>query len=417
MEKKKGALAGVKVANFSWVGTGPFSIRYLGVTGATVVRVETHARPDSLRLMMPFKDNVVGVDRNTWFPNANTSSYGISLDLNNPKGLEIAWKLIKWADVMAENFVPGSIKRWGLDYESVRQVKPDIIYLSTSQMGQTGRLSKYAGWGYHAAALAGFTHISGFPHRDPAPTQSAYTDFVSPRFNAVSLLAALEYRRRTGKGQYIDASQFENSVHFLAPAVMDYVINGRIMERSGNSLPYAAPHGVYPCKGDDRWCAIAVFNDQEWHDFCRVIGNPEWTLDPRFAVMTGRKENEEELDRLVGEWTIDYTAEAVEALMQAAGVAACVVESTKDLFEDPQVKHREFFKWLKHSVVGYHAYRGTGFKLSRNADCRFPGPALGEHNDLVLKEFLGMTEDEIREARAQGAITTEADMPPLRISQ
>lgn len=415
MKRRKGPLAGIKVANFSWIGVGPFTIRYLGNWGATVVKVESHTRPDILRMMLPYKNNIPAIDNSPWFANTNSSSYGVSLNLDNAKGREIAWKLVKWCDVMAESFAPGTIARWGLDYKSVRKVKPDIVYMSTTQLGQTGPQADFAGWGYHAAALAGFTDISGWPDHDPAPTQSAYTDFIAPRFNAVALLAALDYRRRTGKGQFLDLSQREVSTHFLATPVMDYLVNGRIVTRNANRLPYAAPHAVYPCRGDDRWCAITVFTDEEWAAFCVVIGKPELMSEPKFSTIAARKQNEEELDRIVGEWTRDYTAEQVEVSMQDAGVAACVVESVRDLFEDPQIKHRGFFKVLKHAAIGEHVYRGHGFKLSKTPDVdRFAGPALGQHNEMVFRELLHMTDDEVRDALVQGAVTTEADLPEFR---
>jgi len=416
MQPTKKALEGVKVANFSWIGVGPFTIRYLGNFGATVVKVESHTRPDILRMMLPFKDNIPAIDNSPWFANANPSSYGVSINMDKPEGREIAWKLVMWCDVMAESFGPGTIARWGLDYASVSKVRPDIIYMSSSQMGQTGPLAKFAGYGYHASALGGFTYITGYPDREPAPTQSAYTDFIAPRCNAVALLAALEYKRRTGKGQYLDLSQREVSTFFLATPILDYTVNGRVMTRNGNKVDYAVPHNVYPCRGNDRWCAIAVFTDTEWENLCLVMGKPELLTDPRFATFTARKESEDELDEIISSWSRDYTAEQVETMMQDAGIAASVAENMEDIFNDPQLKHRGFFRLCKHSVIGEHHYRDMGFHLSKTPDTRFAGPALGEHNEYVFKELLGMSDDEISDAYAGGAITTEADLPEFTTS-
>lgn len=411
MELKQ-AMKGIKVANFAWVGVGPLHVRYLAIHGATVIRVESHTRPDTLRLMMPFKNGIAGVNNGPWFPDINPNAYGISINLEKPKGLELAWKVIMWADIMVESFTPGTMKKWGLDYESVRQKRPDIIYLSTCQMGQTGPYAKFAGYGYQAGAISGFTYISGMPDRTPSPTQIAYTDTIAPRFGAATLLAALDYRRRTGKGQYLDQGQFETSCHFLAPYIMDYLINKRVLERNGNRNPSAAPHGVYPCKGNDRWCAVAVFNDQEWRALARVMGKPELSDDPRFATLCARKENEDELDALIGGWTSDYTAEQLEVMFQAAGIAAFAVLNTEDLILDPQIKYQNYLTPLKHSVVGYHLYRPMGFTLSQTPhQLRLPGPCLGEHNEYVFKEILHMTDDEIADALAEGGITTEADLP------
>lgn len=410
---RKHALEGMKVANFSWVGVGPFHARYLANQGATVVRVESHTHPDTLRLQTPFKGGIPGVDKGPWFREVNNSVYSLSINLNKPKGREIAWKLIMWGDIMLESFTPGTMKRWGLDYESVCQKRPDIIYVSTCQMGQTGPYASFAGFGYHSTGLAGFTYISGSPDRTPAPTQGAYTDFIAPRFGAVAVMAALDHRRRTGEGQYIDQSQFETSLHFLATPVLGYLVNGEILERNGNRLPYAAPHGVYPCKGDDRWCAVGVFTDEEWQAFAGVLGKPEWSTEGRFATLTARKENEDELDCLIGAWTIERTAEQVEVLMQSHGIAASVVLSTRDLMEDAHVKHQNFLRLVEHSRLGSHRVRASAFRLSKTPDRVFGGPALGEHNEYVLKELLGMSDEEISDALAQGGITTEADLPEI----
>jgi len=233
---RKQALEGVKIVNFSWAGVGPLIVRYLALHGATVVRVESHKVPDVTRVMTPFKDGKPGIDRGPWFADLNSSAYSASLDLRNPKGMALAWKLIDWADVLVENFSPGVMKRMGLDYEAVSRRKPSIVYLSSSQLGQTGPRSSFAAWGFQAAALAGFYHISGWPDRDPTLIP-AYVDYVAPRFGALALLAALDYRRRTGEGQYLDQSQVESAIHLNVPPVMDYVVNGRVLNRDGNRLP------------------------------------------------------------------------------------------------------------------------------------------------------------------------------------
>jgi benzylsuccinate CoA-transferase BbsF subunit len=409
--ERAGALEGVKVVDFGLAGVGPLHAKCLGDHGATVIRVETHTRPDVQRLSRPFKDNEPGIDRSGMFTTCNSSKYSITLDLAQPKGKEIALRLVKWADVICVGMIPSAVKRLGLDYGSLERVKPDIIYLSTSLMGEYGPYAEIAGFGFQACAVTGIFHLMGWPDRMPGGLWGAYTDYISPYFGVAAILAALDYRRRTGKGQHLDESQVECALHFVAPVVMDYGITGRVLNRNGNRLPYAAPHGVYPCQGDDRWIAIAIFSDDDWQALCKVIGTPKWTKDPKFATFKGRKENEDELDRLIAEWTNTLTAEEVMFRMQGAGVPTGVVQNTKDLFEDPQLKHRRHFRWLHHSVMGPHCYDGPAFRLSKTPDEQFAAPALGEHNEYVYKDALGLSDDEIAELLIEKVITTDADLP------
>ena len=296
------------------------------------------------------------------------------------------------------------MKRMGLGYEELKKVKPDIIMLSSSVQGQTGPRSVLPGFGIHLAALAGLRYITGWPDREPADLE-VYTDFIISHFAIPTILAALLYRRRTGKGQYIDMSQYESALHFMAPLILDNVVNNRVAKREGNRYPYAAPHGAYRCRGEDRWCAIAVFTDEEWNSFCKVIGNPAWTKSPKFVTLLARKENEEELDRLVETWTVSQSAEEVMGLMQTAGVAAGVILTTEDLIEhDPQLKHRHFHWKLAHPEMGDYIAPGPSFVLSKSPSELRRAPLLGEHNEYALKEILGMSDDEIAELVIEGVI-------------
>jgi benzylsuccinate CoA-transferase BbsF subunit len=339
----------------------------------------------------------------------------VSINIQTPKGKELAWKLIRWADVVASSFAPGQMEKWGLGYEEVKKANPEVIYYRSSQLGATGPNKTRAGSGYEAAALAGFTHITGWPDRGPVPYPGAFTDFISPRFGAAAILAALSYRRRTGKGQEIDESQAESASYLLAPSIMDYFANGRIQQRQGNALPHASPHAFFPCKGDDCWCAIAIFSDPQWKDLCRIMGDPQWSRKEQYGTLPGRKQSEDEIYDLLAQWTRSKTAEEVESLLAARGIPAAVVESTAYLMEeDKHLKARGFFRHIKHSVIGEHVNRGPAFKFSRSEDCQFSGPALGEHNEYVFRELLGMTEEEMAEGIEAGGITTEADMAPMK---
>ena len=259
-------------------------------------------------------------------------------------------------------------------------------------------------WGFQLSALSGFCHITGWPDR-PSPELGVYTDFVAPHFNVSMILAALLYRRRTGRGMYIDMSQFESAVHFMAPPVVDYFVNQRVADRMGNKCTYAAPHNAYQCLGEDCWCAIAVSTDQEWQSFCEVVGHREWITDPKFATLLARKKNEEELDGLITTWTISRSAEDIMEMMQRAGVPAGILETGEDLLErDPQIKHRRTFREVDHPRMGTHHPIASPFVMSRSSDEVRSSPLLGEHNEYVLKQILGMSDDEIADLVISGAV-------------
>ena len=391
-------LAGIKVADFSRVIVGPLSAKTLCDYGADVVKIEGRSRLGHYRTTGPEPD------LSAHFTSWNTGKLSIAINLSLPQGVELAKKIVAWSDVVVESFAGGSMRRMGLGYDELRKVKPDIIMLSSCMQGQTGPFASHPGWGFQLSALSGFCHITGWPDR-PSPELGVYTDFVAPHFNVCAIMAALLYRRRTGRGLYIDMSQFENAVQFMSPLILDFSVNHRTAERVGNKCSYAAPHDAYRCRGDDRWCAIAVFNDQEWQEFCRETGNPSWIADPRFATLLARKENEEELDSLVTAWTVNYTAEEVMEMMQGAGVPAGVVETGEDLLDrDPQIKHRRMFREVDHPRMGKHHPPGSPFLMSRSADEVRRAPLLGEHNEYVLKQILGMSDGEIAELVISGAV-------------
>jgi len=314
--------------------------------------------------------------------------------------------MVRWADIVAENFAPGMMERWGIGYEDLKQIKKDIILLRCSLQGQTGSHASQPGLGTHLVSFAGFTHFTGYAEGDPMQPFGAYTDLIAPYFALVALLGALLYRKRTGYGQCIDLSQYEASLQFLSPALMDYVANGREGIREANSSPCAAPHGAYPCKGDDRWCVIAVTSDTQWHSFCDALGNPPWTKNPAFATLLGRKANEENLNALVEEWTSKRTAEDVMATLQKAGVPAGIVKSPADLLQDPQLKHRGQFWMMNHPELGLFPHFGQPYELSATpARPRMPSPCLGEHTEYVCKELIGMSDKEFMELVNDGVLS------------
>ena len=405
---------GVKVADFSWVGVGPQAARELAEHGATVVRVECHRYPDTLRLIGPYKDFITGIDRSAFFAAYNMNKYGMSLDMNRPKGREIAQKLVSWADIVSDGMTPGTMAKWGLDYESCRKTKPEIIYYSTCQQGQFGPYAKFGGYGMFAATMGGFSHVTGWPDKDPTQIFNNYTDFISPWYLVIAVTAALQHRRKTGKGMYLDQAQIEAGINFLGPYVLDYMVNGRVANRMGNRDRFMVPHGAYPCQGVDRWVVIAVRNVKEWDTFCRVTVHSEWREDERFATILARKANEDTLDKLIGEWTASFTPDEVMTKLQNEGIPCGSLQRSEDLFNDPQLKHREHFRTLEHKVIGQHNYNAPAYRLSKTPNRIWKAaPCLGEDNEYVYREILGFTDDEIADLLIEGVITTDADLPAV----
>lgn len=398
------ALEGVKVADFGWVLVSPLITKTLADFGATTISVESIKSPSLSRLGTPFKDNKPGVDRAGHFAYCAPNKYSISLDMRTEGGMEIARKLVAWSDVVSENRRAGVMKAMGLDYEQLCKIKSDIIMVSSSNQGQTGPYAAQPGLGLHLIGLGGFNNFVGRPDEEAITLSVAYTDYLTPPLAVATIAAALDHRDKTGEGQFFDISQLEAGLHFLATPLLDYFANGNEPEKMGNACEYAAPHGIYRCKGDDRWCAIAVTGDQEWADFCRAIGRLEWMQDPRFATLRNRKANEEELNRGVEEWTRQLPAEEVMRTLQESDVPAGVVNTARDVYEDPQLWHREFFWKMNHNEMGEFTHLGEPAILSETpATPQIPAPCLGEHTEYICKQLLGMGDEEFVEYMVAGA--------------
>ena len=344
-------LAGIKIADFGWFMVGPMTVKPFADYGADVVHVESSIRIDAQRLSGPFQDDVPDPERCADYAQVRTGNRSIAIDLNTAEGLAIAKRLVAWADIAFNNFAAGAMERFGLGHETLRALNPGLIVLSCNGQGQDGPHAASKGGGGHYAALAGLNEITGWADGEPGYL-SAYTDFIAPRFNAPLLLAALDHRRRTGEGQYFDVSQYEAAAHWLTPSLLDCAVNGRVAERMGNRQPDAAPHGVYRCAAG-RWCVIAVTNDAEWRALCGAMQRPALADDPRFATLQSRKANEDDLDRIVEDWTLEREARGVMDLLQRLGVAAGIVQTGEDLLEhDPQLRHRGFYQRLDHPALG-----------------------------------------------------------------
>lgn len=399
------AFDGIKVLDFGWIGVGPITARYLGDNGATVIRVESLTRFDGLRMAPPYKDAKPGLNNSQFFATFNASKMSLGLNMARPQARAIAKRLcLEWADVITEGFTPKQMREWGLHYDDLSPARPDLIMVSTCQLGQAGPYAKYAGYGNMAASLAGYYEITGWADRGPCMVYGAYTDMLTPAVGASLIAASLDYRRRTGKGQWIDLAQFEIGVNYLPVAVLDYAVNGRVASRCGNQDARACPHAVYPCTGDDRWIAIAVFTDDEWRMLAQVMGNPDWAQEEKCATLAGRKAHEAEIDAHIADWTKVKDAMALETLLQGAGIAAGVVAKQSDLFEDPQLLHREFFAWREHKVMGLSPYDGLMAHLSKTPGEVRPAPLLGEHYEEILKGILHYSDEEIAELIGQGTV-------------
>ncbi|MGH7987456.1 MAG: CaiB/BaiF CoA transferase family protein [Candidatus Binataceae bacterium] len=391
------ALDGIHLLDFAWVGVGPITTKYLADHGADVIRIESAARLDVLRLAPPWKDAQPGINASQFYASYNTSKRSITLDLNKPEARALVLRLLPWADAVAESFTPKALRGWELDYEHLRRLKPDLVMLSTCLQGQTGPNALYPGYGQLMAALSGFYYISGYSAEELCPPYGAYTDFIAPRFAACALVAALDYRRRTGVGQYIDMAQYEAALHNLAPALIDYFASGRVLAAHANDSERYAPHGSYRCRDEDgheRWIAIAVASDEEWKAMLGALG--AGTFDSRFMTMLGRLNNRGALDQFVAGMVRERGAEELTVALQAAGVSAYPVQNCIDLHRDDNLEAFGFWHWLDHQEMGPSPYEGLEHRMSRTpGELRSPAPVLGQHNEEIFGGMLGLSTAEI----------------------
>jgi benzylsuccinate CoA-transferase BbsF subunit len=372
-------LKGFRILDFTWVLAGPYATRLLADFGAEVIKVQP--------LLPGEEDEFAGGYYNTW----NRDKLGITLDKSQPDGIALAKKLVALSDAVVENFAPRVMANWGLDYENLKAIKPDIIMLSLSTMGSTGPRRDYTGFGPTIQAFSGLTYLTSYPGGPPLGLGTAYADHVGALFACLALIGALEYRRKTGEGQYVDVSQVEAMASLLGDAFVP--------------AEEAAFQGVYHCQGEDRWCAITIATDEEWANFKKALGSPPWAEDRRFAKAASRIKNKKKLNELIENWTKIRPAEEVMALLQKNGVAAGVVQSAADLAQDPQLKERGFFVELDHPETGKTISDATPVRLSATPPLYVrPAPLPGQDNDYVYGELLGLSDSELAELKKQGVI-------------
>ena len=393
-------LQGVRVADFTWIGAGPTCTRFLAFFGAEVIIVESNTR-GGIRMGQPQANGPAGSPNlSGFFNNLNSCKESITLNMRTPQGIEVARRLIALSDVVINNFAPGVMDRWGLSYEELVKVNPAIIMAEMPVAGRWGPHKSVIGYGATNEAFAGINEMTGYPDRPPTGTEINYPDYASnPYHMASALLSAFHYRMRTGRGQYIEVAQWESSASVMETYVLDYTVNGRNQTRTGNHTSYACPHSVYRCQGENRWVAVAVTSEEEWEACKAALGRPAWAEDPRYCTLEGRKANEEELDRLVEAWTAERTPEDVMRCLQGTGVPAGVVQNMEDAIKrDPHLAARGFYVQLKHPEAGLTTYDGLVAKLSATPGrLRAPAPCLGEHNDYVFRELLGLPEETVNQ--------------------
>lgn len=418
------ALENIRVVDFSWVRAGPWATRWLGALGAEIIKIEW---PETERGRLPSSTTPQGLDvtLNTSgnFNDTNVNKKSLSLNVRSPRGLEIVKRLIAVSDIVIENFSSRVLQKWGLGYEQLCAVKPDIVYVSMSGYGHTGRDHHYTTFGPVAQAVSGLTHLSGLPDAPPAGWGWSYMDDTGGLYGAMCALTGLYHRDKTGKGQHIDQSQMVSSVPLNGPALLDFTVNGRGSRRAGfppgnrahwpgtplvNNYrgPTVAPHNAYRTHpgGYNDWCVIVCHSDEEWRQLIHVMGMPPWAISPKFATMAGRLEHQEELDAHIESWSMTLEKYALTERCQAAGVRALPVQSAADRVEhDPQLRHRDMYLPMEHPALGTREVQNAPFKMSETpAFNHLPSPLIGQHTREIVEGLLGYSHEDLRAGFADG---------------
>lgn len=410
-----GPLTGIRVLDFSRQFAGALGTRILASYGAEVLRVEWPEPPafDFVRMLSP-ADGIPGLNRGGMFNGANMDKRSFTLNMATQEGRALAMELVKSCHVLYENMTPRVMKNWGMDYDSVRQVKPDIVYVSCSGFGQTGPTSHYRSYGSPSQAHAGLVHLAGLPGQAPAGWSFQIGDTHAGAANAIAALMGLHYLRQTGRGVFIDSAQTQNNVTLLAQYILEFSANASEFSQrdfpAGNKRlqPRVAPHNAYPCLGQDKWCAIAVYSDDEWRQLVAALGSPAWALSPDYSTSQGRYERQGEIDKGIAEWTRDRDRYFVADLLQGRGVRAGAVQDPRDRLNwDRQLAHRSTYAIFDHPEVGPRRHETVGAKLSRHPyHAGGAAPLIGQHNDYVFQTVLGLKADQIAELEAKDVLRT-----------
>lgn len=408
-------LSGIRVVEIGMNVAIPTGDRILADMGAQVIKIEAPSHLEGGRVLRSPDDTPTGDywNKGALFHELNRNKQSLTLDLASPEAREVFFELVKVSDVVTENFTPRVMHNFGLEYPVLRRLKPDLIMLSNSAFGRTGPWGAYKSFGHPMEATVGLSHLTGYKDGPPMRTTLAYADTPVGYLSAFVILAALEHRARTGRGQWIDVSMYQAGVSFIAEAMMDFFMNGRTRERMGNRDPLLAPQGCYPCAGRDRWVAITVEDDEQWASLCHLMGHAGLAEDSRFADPAGRCEHHDELDDIIGAWTSTREHYEVMRALQALGIPAGPVLTNKELLLDPHLAERGFMEWVDHSPelegLGPRLYPGMPWKMGRfPLHIRRAAPKLGEDNQRVILELLGFPQASFHKMREGRVI---ADRP------
>ncbi|MDO8670092.1 MAG: CoA transferase [Dehalococcoidia bacterium] len=385
-------LEGIRVIDFGWVWAGPVLGQHLADFGAEVIKIESRKRIDLARSTPSISPDLEpGPEVCSMFHNFNRNKLSLTVDLSHPEGVKLVRQLVRVSDIAVENFSPRVLAKFGLAYDDLRLVKPDIIMATLYAAGSYGPLKDIVTYGPSLSALAGLDGLVGYADGRVLGMQTAYADPTAGTIGVFAVLAALLHRELTGEGQYIDMSQWEATSALLGEAIMDYTMNGTVHGPSGNRHRHMVPHGCYPCDGKDAWITVAVDSEVEWRSLCQVMGDPEWSKDERFADGYRRLNNREELDARIADWTRGFSKMSLQERLQAEGVAAMAVFNVEDRYCNPHWQSREVHVPLPHPFVPDDAVYGIGWKLSETpGSLRRHAPLLGEHNEYILCDLLGM---------------------------
>ena len=399
-------LKGIRVIALTWVWAGPWMGGILADMGAEVIKIETEERVDSQRIVKlgktRWKEEDQGVNRSQ-FNVTNRGVKSCTLNLKQPKGVEIFKELVKISDIVITNFAPRVMPGWGLDYSTLKNVKADIIFVSLPGFGSTGPDKDYVSYASTIEAAGGLSASFGYPGEEPAVSGTYPGDPIGSMHGVVGILAALNYRDKTGKGQHVDVAQSEGVTTLIPEVIMEYVMNGGLRPRMGNRDNIMAPHGCYPCRGKDQWVAIAIGTDTEWKSLCQIMGNPDWSENPAFSDQYTRWQNQDELNKLIGGWTKDFTHYEVMHKLQNVGIAAGASLNIEELINDPHCKARGIFIEQNHPEAGKTVVYRSPWRTALTAT-EAPAPCLGEHNDYVFKQLLKMSDYDVARLVAEKII-------------
>jgi len=394
-------LEGIRVTDFTWAWAGPYCTLQMAHLGAEVIRIESQKRTCVSRAIPSFADDLPGPNRAGYFNQYNQGKKSLQLDLARPEAIEVAKKLVAKSDIVVQNFSAGAIDRMGLGYETLKQVKPEIIMISICGYGQTGPERQYMGYGPASVPLAGISSLTGYRGLGPAEVGISYGDPNAGIFGAFAALAALAHRQRTGKGVHVDLALWEALLVLLPEGLMDYAMNQTQPERDGNRDRWMAPHGCFKCRGDDdKWVTIVCGTDAEWQALCSALGKPELANDKRFVNVTARKANEDALEDIITAWTKERDRWEVTEILQKAGVAAFPSMSNKDLATNTHLNARGYLVQKEHPEVGKRIHAGIPWHMSGTpCEVQAAAPLRGQHTDYVLRDILGIPEAEVQRLR------------------